>query len=177
MSWEVLGRNLTIGFRSSLRSFPEEVGLESKMKCCLMPLEKFLSDKKGLNLASTFNEGYSFHLTLCGDQRMKGLNKEFRGKSKTTDVLSFPMFDSLREPDDFFGGFCELGDIFISYPVCQKQAKEFSLTFEEEFFHLLVHGFLHLCGYDHEVSMSEEKLMEEKEAILVKNILKKIKDL
>ena len=70
----------------------------------------------------------------------------------------------------------ELGDIFISAPVMIEQAKEFKVTIEQEFFHLMVHGFLHLLGFDHEISREEEVLMEGLEKHLVDNIYENLYD-
>ncbi len=112
----------------------------------------------------------NFSITLCGDAKIKKLNAEYRNKNKVTDVLSFPLNESLRHKDQFdvFLGKIELGDIFICKSKCIKQAKEFQLNFFEEFLHLAVHGVLHLCGYDHELSPKEEKLMEKLEETIIK---------
>jgi probable rRNA maturation factor len=115
----------------------------------------------------------NFSITLCGDAKIKKLNSQYRDKNKITDVLSFPLNESLRNVDEFdiFLGKIELGDIFICKSKCIKQAKEFNLNFFEEFLHLAVHGFLHLCGYDHEISLKEEKHMEKLEETIIKACL------
>lgn len=111
------------------------------------------------------------NLNLCDDEQICSLNDEFRGKNKVTDVLSFPLQESIRGADfDSFGFEIELGDIFICKSVCESQSKEFSLTFNEELLHLCVHGFLHLCGYDHEISAEEEILMETFEKQIIETI-------
>jgi probable rRNA maturation factor len=113
---------------------------------------------------------------LCGDYKIKRLNKEYRAKDKITDVLSFPLNEDLRCPENFPPYRCEelaLGDIFICKGRTLAQAKEFKLTFEEEFVHLLAHGLLHLLGYDHELSEGEEKLMERYEQEIMKKVSKK----
>jgi probable rRNA maturation factor len=115
------------------------------------------------------------NLTLCGNAKIKTLNREYRGKDKATDVLSFGVQENLR-PD--LGPFIknlpvlEIGDIFICKEVARKQAKEFSITYEMEILHLMVHGFLHLLGFDHELSLKEEEIMEDYEQKLVKKIYK-----
>lgn len=117
------------------------------------------------------------NVTLCGNTKIKSLNREYRNKDKVTDVLSFGVHENLR-PD--LGPFLanlpelELGDIFICKEVAKKQAHEFDITYEMEVIHLLVHGFLHLLGYDHEISEKEEMIMEKEEAKLVKSIYKKL---
>lgn len=120
----------------------------------------------------------NMHLSLIDDTRMLELNNEYRGLKKTTDVLSFPLFDNLRDQKSLPKNFPEmdLGDIFISWNVALKQADEFSLKPWEELLHLYVHGFLHTFGFDHELSFEEEKLMEEWEKkiiIIGKNALKR----
>jgi len=89
--------------------------------------------------------GQSFTVAFVPDVRMKQLNETFRGKDSTTDVLSFP-----HEPDEFDPDKDNLGDIVISAEQAQKQALENGLTLEEEIKQLILHGLLHLCGYDHE---------------------------
>jgi probable rRNA maturation factor len=118
------------------------------------------------------------NVTICGDQRMRTLNAQYRQIDRTTDVLSFPIYEHLRsdkkEQDDLFGP-VELGDIIVSWPKVIKQAVEFGVTQEQEFVHLLVHGYLHLLGYDHEVSKDEEVIMEKYEQKLVAKIYKELK--
>jgi probable rRNA maturation factor len=119
----------------------------------------------------------SFHLTLCGKSKIKKLNSEFRGKNKITDVLSFGVHENLR-PDKKIKmklpNILELGDIFVCNDVALKQASEFEITFQQEVVHLVTHGLLHLLGFDHEISLKEEKIMESYEAILIKEIYKKL---
>ena len=76
---------------------------------------------------------------------MRQLNKEFRGKDTTTDVLSFP-----NDADEFDPDKNNLGDIVISAEQAKRQATENRLTLEAEIKQLILHGVLHLCGYDHE---------------------------
>ncbi len=91
-----------------------------------------------------------FAVAFIGDSRMKELNGLFRGKSNTTDVLSFP-----HEPDEFDPDKDSLGDIVISAEQAGKQAAENGLSLEAEIKQLILHGVLHLCGYDHETDNGE----------------------
>lgn len=94
---------------------------------------------------------------VIGDTRMQRLNHQYRGKDKTTDVLSF----SCREGTPFFVGITteeEWGDIFISAAQIRRQAKTYAVSEKEEFARMLVHGVLHLAGYDH-IKKSDEKIM------------------
>lgn len=107
------------------------------------------------------NKGTSYlvSLLLCGDSKIRSLNREHRGKDKITDVLSFPGQEDLRihpSPESVV----HLGDLAISIPVTRRQATEFKIGFQDEFIHLFLHGLIHLLGFDHEVSEAEEKLME-----------------
>lgn len=111
------------------------------------------------------------NLSLTSDQEIQEINAESRGKDKITDVLSFPMEENIRKGDyDDFLPELDVGDILICKSVCEAQAKEFDITYMEEFVHLFMHGFLHVWGYDHEVNEEEEKLMFKLEEALVKKI-------
>ena len=145
---------------------------EKMMQDSLGVLSNFLFSKNTC-LDKKVHQEIEVDLHFCGDKRMREINRAHRSKDKTTDVLSFPMYESLR-PDstDFvLPGPVMLGDIIISRNVAQKQAKEYDLDLEQEVIHLFCHGLLHLLGYDHEISQEEEDLMES----LEKEILLKIK--
>ena len=83
---------------------------------------------------------------------MRQLNSEFRGKNTTTDVLSFP---NQGEEFDFNENANNLGDIVISVEQAARQAAENNLTLKQEISQLILHGILHLCGYDHETDAGE----------------------
>lgn len=89
-------------------------------------------------------------VTLTGDEEVRALNAEWRGKDKPTNVLSFPMSD---ERDlaraNVAGPELLLGDIILARGVCTAEADEKGLTVEQHASHLIVHGTLHLLGYDH----------------------------
>jgi probable rRNA maturation factor len=98
-------------------------------------------------------------LTFVNDAPMRRLNREFLKKDKTTDVLSFPLWEKkVAQKGDVF-----LGDVVISLPTASKQAKKNHKTILEEVMFLVIHGTLHLLGYDHEKSEREEKRMKKKE--------------
>jgi len=94
-------------------------------------------------------------IAFISDRRMKELNSFFRGKNSTTDVLSFP-----HEPDEFDNDASNLGDIVISVEQAARQAEENGLTLENEIKQLILHGLLHLCGYDHETDNGEMNARE-----------------
>lgn len=89
-------------------------------------------------------------IAFVSDRAMRELNLEFRGIDKTTDVLSFPF-----EPDEFDTREDFLGDIVISAEQAARQAAENGLDLETEIRQLILHGILHLCGYDHETDNGE----------------------
>jgi len=96
-----------------------------------------------------------FSIAFISDRRMKQLNDLFRGKNATTDVLSFH-----HEPDQFDTDTNNLGDIVISVEQADRQAKENGLTLENEIKQLILHGLLHLCGYDHETDNGQMNARE-----------------
>ena len=103
-------------------------------------------------------------LYLTGDEVVQDLNGRFRGKDSTTDVLSFALAKDAKEefttPPD---GVLHLGEVIISCPQAERQARERGHSLNEELAHLTIHGVLHLLGYDHERSKEEERLMKARE--------------
>ncbi len=99
--------------------------------------------------------GAEVSLLFCDDARMRVLNRDFRGKDKPTNVLSFPGPD-LPEPAPV------LGDIALGYETILREAGEQRKSFTDHSRHMVVHGFLHLLGYDHETEAeaSEMEAME-----------------
>lgn len=95
------------------------------------------------------------------DEDIRTLNREWRTKDKPTNVLSFPMLlrDELRRlaPE---GGPEMLGDLALAWETCLREAAAKGIETEDHTAHLLVHGFLHLAGYDHEISDADAEAME-----------------
>ena len=104
-------------------------------------------------------------ILLTGDKGIRRLNQEFRSIDQPTDVLSFPQNadEDPCTPEEII-----LGDIAVSLDIAKAQAKEHGLDFKEEIILLLIHGILHLLGYDHEISEQEEKKMRNKTRELFK---------
>jgi probable rRNA maturation factor len=87
---------------------------------------------------------------LTGDEQVRALNAEWRGKDKATNVLSFPMCEpSELQAASVAGPELLLGDIALARGVCEAEAAEKHVTVEQHATHLIVHGTLHLLGYDH----------------------------
>jgi len=81
-------------------------------------------------------------IVLCDDKEIRRLNKRYRDKDKATDVLSFEVGDGLSAGEPF-------GDVVVSVETARRQARAYRAPLMEEMQRLIVHGTLHLCGYDH----------------------------
>lgn len=119
-------------------------------------------------------ENYEVSISFVNDEEIQDLNNEYRGINNPTDVLSFPMMefeeeDENTDTDEQFEYIEEelpLGDIVISMDRTKAQAEEYGHSFERELSFLLVHGMLHLLGYDHEEEKDEKIMMKIQEEIL-----------
>ena len=112
------------------------------------PSEKSLGDLVRSLKDRLAPQALGISITYVDDRGMKKLNREHRGKNETTDVLSFPT-------EAGKGEFPHLGDIVISLPVAEAMAKKLGVSRRREVETLVIHGFLHLCGYDHEKDNGE----------------------
>lgn len=103
-------------------------------------------------------------IVLCNDDVIAGINKEFRDKDGPTDVLSFPQIETV---DDIpASGPFVAGDIVVSLDSVRSNAAYFSVDPEEEFKRVVVHGLLHLSGFDHETNEASEPMLQFQEKIL-----------
>lgn len=102
---------------------------------------------------------YEVNLCLSNDEEVHRLNREFRGVDKPTNVLSFAnidddeFWDTLEETDE-----PELGDIILAYETLQREAVEKQITVYAHYCHLLVHGFLHILGFDHQTDEDADEM-------------------
>jgi len=107
------------------------------------------------------NPRLSASLLFTSDEEIHALNREWRQRDKPTNVLSFPM---LERPDlltlNSDGPPELLGDIALAHETCAVEAAEKGVPLEHHAAHLMVHGFLHLAGYDHEISPEDAEAME-----------------
>ena len=101
-------------------------------------------------------------VSFVGDGWMRRLNHRFRHTDRNTDVLAFAIREAQAPPAFKLVG-PHLGDVVIALPTAQRQAKAAGRPLEEELVALLIHGVLHLCGYDHERSRAEALRMQRKE--------------
>ena len=105
----------------------------------------------------------NFAIVFIDDEKMHELNKNYRGIDRTTDVLSFAFEDNNK----ICYNIRQLGEIFVSIPKMRLQAKEYGHSEKRELAFLIVHGILHLLGYDHTLGLKEEKEMFEKQELVL----------
>jgi probable rRNA maturation factor len=107
---------------------------------------------------------------LTSDEEVRALNAHWRGKDKPTNVLSFPLAEQYElEQSDEEGPELMLGDIILAHGVCEREAAQMRIPFEEHATHLIVHGTLHLLGYDHKDDSGAED-MERREVRALKQL-------
>jgi len=112
---------------------------------------------KKLSKAPGFkNKKQEFTILLTSNKKMKKLNRKFRNKNKTTDVLSFPIKNIYKKKN-------YIGDMALSFEIVNKRSK--FTTFNIEFDKMWVHGYLHLIGYDHK-KLKDFKKMDKKENLI-----------
>ena len=125
----------------------EAVNRQRKIKIDTRSWETFATRA----IATIGHQESSATIAFVSDKTIRQLNRQFRGVDKATDVLSFPTND---------GDGSNLGDIAISVDTATVQAKENGLSFEGEVAQLILHGLLHLSGYDHETDNGEMNRLE-----------------
>ena len=112
-----------------------------------------------LEAAGLDPDGWEVSLLACDDARIAGLNSEFRGKPAPTNVLSWPAFELAPEqpgalppkpPEAAKGLRQPLGDVAIALQTTRREAAEFAIPLKDHVIHLILHGCLHLLGFDHE---------------------------
>ena len=147
--------------------------------------EKFFKSiaEKCLKNTEVKDKQIEISLAIVGNNRMRRLNKMYRGKNRVTDVLSFgdksvlqflqKAFPKLKKNEIVEERFVQppdkikrLGEVIICYPQAKKQARRLSHSLEEELTILFVHGILHLLGYEHEEDEQREKMQKLEKKIL-----------
>ena len=118
-------------------------------------------------LAAVGESRSELSLELTGDRRMRRLNREYRKKDRPTDVLAFPIREAVMPRGVRPVTTRMLGDVVISLPTAVRQALEAGRSIDDELTMLLVHGVLHLCGYDHERNQREAARMSRRERALL----------
>jgi len=107
-----------------------------------------------------FDKKVSFTLLLSNNMNIKKLNKEFRNKNKSTDILSFPISEKVDLSKQNY-----IGDIIISYNFINKPKSQELKGFKEKLIKTFIHGFLHLLGFDHIKNNDYKKMLKEEEQI------------
>ena len=123
--------------------------------------------------AESITPPYEMSLVFTDSETVQRLNRDYRGVDEPTDVLAFYMLpqhgadaDFVSPPDDI----THLGEVIISYPKAVEQAKEQGHSTEQELTLLIIHGILHLLGYDHEKSEEEAKMKAREKELLERAI-------
>lgn len=142
-----------------------------------------VDESKILAIAQTICEAlgvqdHELSISLVGSETIRTLNREFRGKDRATDVLSFPQADfplrlstaqpaqPVHSPQDSDRPPPVLGDVVISLPEADLNAQKIGQGLDREVAFLLVHGILHLCGHDHEEPDDESAMLSEQQTIM-----------
>ena len=120
-----------------------------KKICRSFPKKYKLSNKK-INLT----------LILSNNKEIKKLNKSFRNKNKSTDILSFPFSEKIKISNKTY-----IGDIIISYDYINKPKSQSLELFKKKLIKIFIHGFLHLLGFDHSKNMDYKKMLREEKRI------------
>jgi probable rRNA maturation factor len=113
-------------------------------------------------LVAIGERGASVALSLVGDAAIRRMNREYRGKDRPTDVLSFPLAEA-RQGAPGAPAVPErlLGDVVISVDTAQRQAAGYDASLDDELRRLLIHGVLHLVGHDHEKAAERARMQAE----------------
>ncbi len=133
----------------------------------MIPELKSEEIKKAVNITlKEMEENINISIMLCGKETIHELNKNYRNMDKPTDVLSFVYGnDEVFDPEESF-----FGEIIICPEIAKEQASVYSENFNSEMKRLIIHGILHILGYDHEISKEEEKRMTQKQEMLLKKL-------
>lgn len=148
--------NLKIDFENDQEKLPVTYRLKMLVRAAVAATLDYEQYQNPVEVSVTFTD----------NEKIRELNRKFRGIDRATDVLSFPLFDyegQTDEPpvDELVG---MLGDIVISLEQAKKQAEEYGHSFEREAAFLTVHSMLHLLGYDHETSKEDDADMRRRQS-------------
>jgi probable rRNA maturation factor len=146
------GDRLDIQLNIEAGSWPDEATLESLAERVLEHAAGHLAGKEGQPFPA---EPIEISLVFTDDDAIRAVNREWRNQDKPTNVLSFPAFPLL--PGGRPGPM--LGDIVLAEETLRREALDLAIAFDDHLTHLLVHGFLHLFGYDH-MTDEEAAVME-----------------
>ncbi|EMA6341636.1 rRNA maturation RNase YbeY [Bacillus cytotoxicus] len=113
-------------------------------------------------------DGTELSVTFVDNERIREINRDYRGKDQPTDVISFALEDMGEGETEIIGADMPrmLGDLIISIPRTKEQAEEYGHSFDRELGFLALHGFLHLLGYDHMTEEDEKEMFGKQKEIL-----------
>ena len=114
------------------------------------------------------NKRISFSLLLSNNKKIKKLNKKFKKKDKSTDILSFPFHENFKISKKKY-----IGDVIISYNFIDKPRSQNLRIFKKKLIKIFIHGFLHLLGFDHKKNTDYKKMLKVEEQIY-KSVISKI---
>ena len=128
--------------------------------------------RKCYNIEKINNPNLAITIIFTNPDKIKEINYKYRNIDKSTDVLSFPMFEKDEIENIKNTEIPEvLGDIILSIEQIKRQAIEYEHSFEREFSYMIVHGFYHLIGFDH-IEEEDKKVMRKKEEDVLKDLIK-----
>lgn len=147
--------------------FPEWQNFIDQHKNIMSDIISVCFQKASISLQNTTHNNIS--LTFLDDDEIRHINNEWRGKDRATNVLSFPAFDTeeLENKDYLHAPMNEFGDVIIAWSYCKKEAETANIPFSEHIFHMVIHGILHILGYDH-IEPQDAETMEALEIEILK---------
>ncbi len=155
---------------------PNQIDLNTDDSYADLGLDSWMPAQASRVLLSEEIDGANLSLLVTDDETVQRLNRDYRGYDVPTDVLSFGLSERAKpatDDEDSFAGFVlppeaesELGEVVIAYPTAEQQAAEHGRDTNVELAHLLIHGVLHLLGYDHYEPEETREMREREEALL-----------
>ena len=133
------------------------INFNKRVKC---PWTQSKVEKVFYTIQKKIKANGELEVNVVGDKEIKDLNFRYIGKNKITDVLSFAWQEDKTVKTNY------LGQIYVCYPQIARQAKQFTVKTKEEFARMLMHGFLHILGYDHIKKKDAKKMFKIQEEIV-----------
>ena len=158
---------IAVHFQNACRSFPD---IRTGARVRLLVDKAELTRRVSFLLGLLCDGPSSVNVRFCGSEEMRGVNASFRGKDVPTDVLSFPAGPGFSDTSVRGRPLYSLGDLLVCVPVCHAQARVHRSTHAGEFQKMIVHGLVHLKGFDHERSDAAWRVMSALEKALVKQV-------
>ena len=137
-------------------------------------LKRKLNQRINLILELIAEKYTTFNIKVCSQDEIQDLNYRFRGKNTPTDVLSFPFNDMTLLKENIETPWSTLGDLAVCFEVCWRNARRFRKSFGEEVEKMMIHGILHLKGFDHDRSQLAHKIMTGLEESIQKVVKSKL---